>query len=188
MGSSSGSLAPPSKAALKGKAALEGPIGKAATPKATTPYNSEVAEHHAEAAARRAQQGIGPAAKCRDPNPMIHRFGARYNELPEYKQFLAKKSFVPKAKFLAKRRAYQIAKGLAGGAVVGGVAGGVSGTIKYKVYQEHEKRTKAIMAELEGLSERIKTQQLHGTPYSTSYVPPVSTPLAEPPQYLPPQQ
>ena len=184
LGSSSGSLAPP-KTAPKGKAALEGPIGKAPTPKATTPYNPGVAEHHAEAAARHAQQGIGPAAAGSNPNPYIHRFGARYNALPEYKQFLAKKGLVPKAKFLAKRGAYEIAKGLAGGAVVGGVAGGVSGSINYNVYQEHEKRTRAIMKELEGLSERIKTQQLHGTPYSTSYVPPVSTPLPEPPQYIP---
>src|SRR3981189_3480779 len=81
-----------------------------------------------------------------------------------------------KVKFFTKRGAYQIAKGRLRGAAGGGLAGTVSGTSNMKVYQEHEKRTRAIMKELDALTARVKSQQLQGTPYSTTHIPaPIAT-------------
>ena len=197
MGSSSGSLAPPPTARalppIRGEPEILQASMKGQVAAATQAYD-EAAAKAAVLAQRNPRTVPGSDAWAvesarmtsknpfKEPNPMT-KYGSRYQNLPEYKQFLTKQGAGEKIKFLAKRGAFQMAKGVLGGAAIGALGGTVSGTINMKVYHEHEKRTRAILKELDELTSKVKTQELRGTPYSTTHAPPHIPQISEtPPQ------
>src|SRR5438477_8858578 len=103
----------------------------------------------------------------KDPNPMT-RFGVGYQQLPEYKQFLATEGFGNKLKFLGKRAAVFTAKAAGPSAIVGGVSGSVSSTLNKQVYDEQQSKSQGVLAQLSALKKSLGTSKLtDGTPYSS---------------------
>jgi hypothetical protein len=106
-----------------------------------------------------------------DPNPMT-RFGAKYNELPEMKQFLSKDGFGEKAKFLAKRAAYQALKTAPVGAVAGGVSGSISSSLNQYVHDQAGIRSRDVLDQLTSLKKRMESSSLtSGKSYTSSFNP-----------------
>src|SRR5204863_3198906 len=96
------------------------------------------------------------------------RFGVGYQQLPEYKQFLATEGLGNKLKFLGKRAAIHTAKAAGPAAIVGGVSGGVSSTLNKQVYDAQQAKSQGVLAQLSALKKSFGSSKLTGgTPYSS---------------------
>ena len=85
----------------------------------------------------------------KDPNPMT-RFGARYQNLTNYKQFLSKPTIGEKVKFLGKRALYSMAIGAPVAAGMGAISGGVSYVVREGL-TDKQNRARAEAKELDEL-------------------------------------
>ena len=98
----------------------------------------------------------------------MNRFGVGYQQLPEYKQFLATEGLGNKLKFLGKRAAVHTFKAAGPAAIVGGVSGGVSSTLNKQVYDAQQSKSQGVLAQLSALKKSFDVSKLtSGTPDSS---------------------
>ena len=108
----------------------------------------------------------------RDPNPMTG-FGARYQNLTNYKQFLSKPTIGEKVKFLGKRALYQMAIGAPVAAGMGAISGGVSYAVREGL-TDRQNRARAEAKQLEEATKKLDQAALPGysqTAPATVHVP-----------------